>query len=102
MPDNRETLQVNQPNVINNPETNWPHPLSDPSNKLKLAVTSGGNGRQNNFDPVSTSQQDAGQHHLAEGKHKASPGNREDQGGHTDKLKTSQQNAGDHSTAEGA
>lgn len=67
MPDNRETLQVNQPNVVNLPENNWPEPLTDPSNKLKMKVTEGSNGSQTNKDITSTSQQDAGDHQLAEG-----------------------------------
>lgn len=66
-PDNRETVQVNQPDIINLPETNWPDPLVDPSNKLRVAVTNGSNGTQTNKDLVSTSQQDAGEHQLAEG-----------------------------------
>lgn len=100
MPDNRETLQVNQPNIINVPETNWPDPLSDPSNKLKVAVTNGSNGSQKNFDPVTTSQQDLGQHHLPEGDFRGNAGNYLDQGPHSNKLETSQQNAGNHSVPE--
>lgn len=67
MPDNRETLQVNQPNVINLPENNWPEPLVDPSNKLRMAVVNGSNGTQSNKDLKSTSQQDEKKHHLSEG-----------------------------------
>ncbi len=100
MPDNRETVQVNQPNIINIPENNWPEPLVDPSNKLKVAVTNGGNGSQTNKDLVSTSQQDRGEHQLAEGKYKAGAGNMLDQGGHANKLQTSQQAASDHSLPE--
>lgn len=100
MPDNRETVQVNQPDIINLPENNWPDPLVDPSNKLKVVVTNGSSGSQTNKDLVSTSQQDAGEHQLAEGKYKAATGNMEEQGGHGNKLKTSQQNAEDHSTPE--
>lgn len=101
MPDNRETVQVNQPGIINIPETNWPSPLVDPSNQLKVVVTNGGNGSQTNFNPMSTSVQD--QLSLAEGQPaKVNTGNMEDQGGHGNKLQTSQQNVSDHSTAEGA
>lgn len=67
MPDNRETLQVNQPNIINTPETNWPDPLVNPASKLKMAVTNGSNGSQTNKDLISTSQQDRHEHQLAEG-----------------------------------
>ncbi len=56
MPDNRPSVQVNQPDIINVPETNWPTPLVDPSNTLKVAVTNGSNGSQKNFDPVSTAE----------------------------------------------
>lgn len=99
MPDNRETLQVNQPDIINLPETNWPDPLVDPSSKLKMVVTTGGNGTQKNFDPVSTSIQD--QLSLAEGQPvKVNMGNMEEQGSHANKFQTSQQNADDHATAE--
>ncbi len=101
MPDNRETLQVNQPNIINTPENNWPDPLVDPSSKLKMAVTNGSAGSQNNFDPISTSQQDSRGHSLSEGSPAINKGNYLDQGGHGNKLQTSQQNAGDHQTAEG-
>lgn len=101
MPDNRPSVQVNQPDIINSPETNWPTPLVDPSGKLKVAVTNGSNGSQRDFKAMSTSQQDAGEHHLSEGKPNSGATN-DGQGGHSDKLKTSQQNAGDHQTAEGA
>lgn len=100
MPDNRETVQVNQPDIINLPENNWPDPLTDPSNKLKVVVSSGGNGTQTNKDITSTSQQDRGAHQLSEGHEVISTGNMEDQGNHGNKLQTSQQNAQDHSTAE--
>lgn len=100
MPDNRETLQVNQPNMINLPETNWPTPLVDPSSKLKVAVTHGSSGTQTNKDLKSTSQQNAGEHQLAEGKYKAATGDMLGQGGHGNKLATSQQNAGDISSPE--
>jgi hypothetical protein len=98
MPDNRETVQVNQPNIINLPENNWPDPLVDPSNKLRVVVTNGQSGSQRNFDPVATSMQD--QLSLPEGKSKVNTGNMNDQGGHGNKLQTSQQNANDHSTPE--
>jgi len=98
MPDNRRSLQVNQPNVINLPDNNWPEPLTDASNPLKMVVTSGGNGTQKNFDPVSTSNQK--ELSLAEGKSSVGTGDMSNQGGHSDKLKTSQQNAGDHHTPE--
>lgn len=100
MPDNRRSLQVNQPNVINLPDNNWPEPLTDPSNPLKMTVTNGGNGTQKNFDPISTSQQDLGAHHKAEGRYKGSIGDQLQQGSHSNKLKTSQQNADDHSSPE--
>lgn len=67
MSDVADNLQVNQPNVINSPSTNWPDPLADASNKLKIAATNGQSGEQRNFDPISTSQQDALNHHLPEG-----------------------------------
>jgi hypothetical protein len=98
MPDNRETVQVNQPNIINLPENNWPEPLVDPSNKLKVTVTHGMSGTQTNKDLTATAGQD--QLSLAEGHGRIATGNMEEQGGHGNKLKTSQQNAGDHSTAE--
>lgn len=101
MPDNRETVQVNQPDIINLPENNWPDPLVDPSNKLKVVVTSGGHGTQMNKDLTSTSQQDRGEHQLTEGKYKAGTGDMLAQGGHSDKLETSQQNADDHQLTEG-
>lgn len=100
MPNNRETLQVNQPNVITPPENNWPDPLTDPANRLKVVVTNSKSGTQTNKDIISTSQQDAGEHQLAEGKDKSSPGNMADQGGNGNKLHTSQQNAANHSTPE--
>lgn len=98
MPDNRETVQVNQPDIINLPENNWPDPLVDPSNKLKVVVTNGANGTQKNFDPVSTSGQEGLS--LAEGKPYVNTGDMESQGGHKNKLNTSQQNADDHSIPE--
>lgn len=98
MPDNRETLQVNQPDIINLPENNWPSPLVDPSNKLKMKVTNGASGEQKNFDPVSTDGQD--KLSLTEGRAKVDTGDMLNQGGHGNKLQTSQQNAGDHATAE--
>lgn len=99
MPDNRPSVQVNQPDIINVPETNWPEPLVDASNKLKVAVTNGSNGEQRNFQAMATAGQD--QLSLSEGNSAIKTGNMEEQGGHGDKLKTSQQNAGDHQTAEG-
>lgn len=100
MSDNRETLQVNQPDIINLPENNWPDPLVDPSSKLKMAVTHGSSGSQSNKDLKSTSQQDRGEHQLTEGKYKAGTGDMLAQGGHGNKLATSQQNAGDMSAPE--
>lgn len=100
MPDNRETLQVNQPDIVNPPENNWPEPLVDPSNKLKMVVTNGGNGQQIPKVLNSTSQQDAGEHQLTEGKYTAGTGDMESQGSHGNKFQTSQQNAGDHATPE--
>jgi hypothetical protein len=98
MPDNRETVQVNQPNIVNLPETNWPEPLVDPSNKLKVVVTNGGNGKQWNIDPVSTSVQD--QLSLTEGKSVVNTGDMLNQGSNADKLKTSQQAEEDISSPE--
>lgn len=98
MPDNRETVQVNQPNVINLPENNWPDPLVDPSNKLRVAVTNGSNGTQMNKDITSTVGQD--QLSLTEGKYKGQIGDQLDQGSHSNPLITSQQAAGDHSKPE--
>lgn len=103
MPDNRETLQVNQPNVINLPENNWPDPLVDPSNKLKMVVTEGNNGSQTNKDLKSTSQQDAGEHQLAEGKGgpTSSPNSATDTGGGRGNFDmTSQEKRDEHSTPE--
>lgn len=100
MSDNRPSVQVNQPDIINVPETNWPDPLVDPSNKLKVVVTNGSNGSQRDFKAMSTSQQDAGEHQLTEGKNSPGPGD-VTQGGHGNKLFTSQQNADDHHKAEG-
>lgn len=99
MPDNRPSLQINQQDVINVPETNWPDPLVDHSNKLKVVVTNGSNGTQKNFDALSTAGQD--QLSLAEGKAAANTGNMVDQGSHANQLQTSQQNASDHSETEG-
>lgn len=99
MPDNRPSLQVNQKDIINVPETNWPDPLVDPSGKLRMAVTNGSNGTQKNFDPTSTAGQD--QLSTAEGHSAANTGDMQSQGSHGDKLKTSQQNAGDHQLTEG-
>lgn len=95
MPDNRPSMQVNQPDIINVPETNWPDPLVDPSSKLKMKVTHGSNGSQSSKNIMATDGQD--QLSLAEGRSYVNTGNMEDQGSHGDKLKTSQQNAGDHS-----
>jgi hypothetical protein len=100
-PDLRKNLQVNQPGIQGNEvndDNGWPTPLTDPSNPLKMAVTSGSNGEQRNFDPVATAGQD--QLSLSEGSSKIKTGDMEAQGGHSDKFKTSQQNADDHSTGE--
>ena len=105
MPDNRETLQVNQPNVVNPPENNWPDPLSDDSNKLKMAVTNGSNGSQSNKDITSTSQQDAKAHQLTEGygDSGSSPNSATDSGGGKGSFtQTSQQTRGEISTPESA
>lgn len=99
MPDNRPSVQVNQPDIINVPETNWPSPLVDPSSKLKVKVTNGSNGSQSNKTLMATEGQD--QLSLAEGKYKGEIGDQLDQGGHGNKLQTSQQNASDHSETEG-
>jgi hypothetical protein len=98
MPDNRPSIQVNQPDIINVPEHNWPKPLVDPSNKLRVEITDSSNGSQKNFDPTSTAGQE--KLSLAEGSLKGKVGNMEDQGGHENKLRTSQQNALYHSTPE--
>jgi len=92
MPDTADNLQVNQPNVITPPSTNWPDPLTDPSNKLSIAVTNGGSGEQRNVDLVSTSQQDALEHHLPEGG--ANRGSSE--GSMPAEFQTSQQKADEH------
>lgn len=99
MPDNRPSMQVNQPDIINVPETNWPTPLVDPSSKLKMKVTNGSNGETKNIRAMSTSGQEGLS--LTEGRSSVNTGNMEDQGGHGNKLQTSQQNAGDHSETEG-
>lgn len=86
MPDNRRNLQVNQPGIQGNKEVDqngWPTPLTDPSNPVKMAVTSGSNGEQKNFDPVSTSKQAVGEVGIS-GPY----------------LHTSQQKAGEHSLAD--
>lgn len=98
MPDNRETLQVNQPDIINLPENNWPDPLVDPSSKLRMVVTNGKNGEQSSKQILATDGQE--KLSLAEGKAYVNTGNMEEQGGHGNKFKTSQQNAEDHSTPE--
>lgn len=98
MPDNRPSVQVNQPDIINVPETNWPKPLVDPSNKLRVEVTNGSNGEQRSFQAMSTEGQD--KLSLSEGSSAIKTGDMQGQGGHGNKLKTSQQNAGDHNTAE--
>lgn len=98
MPDNRPSIQVNQPDIINVPETNWPKPLVDPSSKLRVEITDSSNGSQKNFDPKSTEGQD--QLSLSEGSSKIKTGNMEEQGSNSNKLKTSQQNATDHSVPE--
>lgn len=95
MPDNRETLQVNQPDIINTPENNWPTPLVDPSSKLKMKVTNGSNGSQKNFQAMSTSGQSGLS--LTEGSSDIKTGDQQAQGGHSDKFKTSQMNPPEHS-----
>ncbi len=103
MPDNRKNLQVRQPGIEGYDvadKNGWPTPLVDPSNPLRVAVVNGSNGEQKNFDPITTSQQRAGEHSLDGGQSKVSKGDYEDQGGHGTKTKTSQQNAGDHHTPE--
>ena len=94
MPDNRPSMQVNQPDIINVPETNWPEPLVDPSSKLKMKVTNGSNGEQRNFQAMKCDGQD--QLSLTEGSSDIKTGDQEAQGGHGNKLQTSQQNAGDN------
>lgn len=103
MPDNRPNIQVRQPGIegYDTADKNgWPDPLVSPLSPLKMAVTNGSNGTRKNFDPVTTSQQDLGQHHLPEGDFAGHVGNHLDQGPHTNKWATSQQNAGDHSIPE--
>ena len=98
MSDIADNLQVNQPNVINTPSTNWPDPLTDPSNKLHVSVTHGANGEQRNVDLVSTSQQDSLEHHLPEGGTNSCTnccGSSV-----PDSFKTSQMKSGDHHTPE--
>lgn len=88
MPDNRPSIQVNQPDIINIPETNWPTPLADPSSQLKVKVTHGSNGSQEMKTLMATDGQD--QLSLAEGRSSVDKGNYAEQGGHGDKFKTSQ------------
>ncbi len=95
MPDNRPSMQVNQPDIINVPETNWPDPLVDPSSKLKMKVTNGSNGEQRNFQAMKTDGQD--QLSLTEGSSDIKTGDQEAQGDHSDKWKTSQMNPPNHS-----
>ncbi len=96
MPDNRPSMQVNQPDIINVPETNWPDPLVDPSSKLKMKVTHGSNGEQIAKTLMATDGQD--QLSLTEGKAYVGIGDQGEQGGHSDKFKTSQMNPPNHST----
>jgi len=101
--DVRRNLQVSQPGIEGDEVTDgngWPKPLTDPSSRLKMAVTTGSNGSQRNFDPTSTSQQDADEHHLTEGSNSAKATTAK-QGGHANKLKTSQMNPPNHSLPEG-
>lgn len=93
MPDNRPSIQVNQPDIINIPETNWPTPLADPASQLKVKVTHGSNGSQEMRTIMATKGQD--QLSLAEGVAKVDTGNMLEQGGHKDKFKTSQMNSSD-------
>lgn len=86
MPDNRRNLQVNQPGIEGNDvndKNGWPTPLTDPSNPVKMAVTSGSNGEQKNFDPTSTSKPSVPEVGIS-GPY----------------LHTSQQKAGEHSVAD--
>ncbi len=93
MPDNRETLQVNQPDIINTPETNWPKPLVDPSSQLKVKVTNGSNGETRSIKAMATAGQD--QLSLTEGSSDIKTGNMLEQGGHQNPFKTSQMNSSD-------
>lgn len=93
MPDNRPSVQINQPDIINIPETNWPKPLADPSSQLKVKVTNGSNGEQRNFQAMKTEGQD--KLSLSEGNSNIKTGNMLEQGGHKDKFKTSQMNTPD-------
>jgi hypothetical protein len=93
MPDNRPTVQVNQPDIINTPETNWPSPLVDPSSQLKVKVTHGSNGSQEMRTIMATAGQD--QLSRPEGAVKIDKGDYLEQGGHGNKFKTSQMNSPD-------
>lgn len=101
MSDRADNLQVNQPNIITPPSTNWPDPLVDPSSQLKVKVTHGSSGEQRNFQAMSTSQQDNREHALAEGDVGRGGDGAASQGGNANKWETSQQNAGEHATIEG-
>jgi hypothetical protein len=95
----RPNLQVSQPGIEGdavNDGNGWPTPLTDPSNPLRMGVTNGSNGSQSNKDLISTSQQDSGAHHLAEGYPNGGATNKP-QGSHGNEIETSQQNAGDYS-----
>lgn len=101
MPDNRRNLQVRQPGIEGydvDDKNGWPKPLNDGGSPLKMTVTTGNNGSQKNFDPVSTSTQK--ELSLAEGKSSVNTGDMESQGGHGNKLQTSQQNAAGHHSPE--
>ena len=91
--DNRQTLQVNQPDVINTPATNWPTPLTDPSNELRIKVTNGKHGSQEMKTLMATAGQD--QLSRPEGAVKIDKGDYAEQGGHGNKFKTSQMNSED-------
>jgi hypothetical protein len=93
MPDNRPSMQINQPDIINVPETNWPDPLVNPASKLKMKVTNGSNGESIKKTLMATVGQD--KLSLSEGSSDVKTGNMNEQGGHKDKFKTSQMNSPD-------
>lgn len=96
MPENRRNLQVRQGETQGYEsidKNGWPVPLSDPTDPLKLKVTTGSNGEQKNIRAMSTSRQN--ELSLTEGKPPKADSEAK-QGGHGNKLHTSQQNADRH------
>jgi hypothetical protein len=84
---------INQKDVTNSPEDNWPTPLVDPSGQLKIKVTHGNWGEQIAKTLMSTDGQD--KLSLTEGRAYVKTGDMSDQGGHKNKLQTSQQQSPD-------